>query len=111
MQNYTHLHVHSQYSLLDGQASIKALVDKALADGMKGIALTDHGSMFGVKEFYNYVKKKNGPINGEIKSLKKQVGELKQQGKSDDDPAILELELQIKAKKETLFKPIIGCEM
>ena len=44
---FTHLHVHSQYSILDGQASIKALVDKAVADGMRGMALTDHGNMFG----------------------------------------------------------------
>lgn len=57
--SFTHLHVHSQYSLLDGKASIPELVDKAIADGMKGIALTDHGNMFGIKEFYNYVKKKN----------------------------------------------------
>ena len=56
---FTHLHVHSQYSLLDGKASIHELVDKALADGMKGLALTDHGNMFGIKEFFNYVKKKN----------------------------------------------------
>ena len=56
---FTHLHVHSQYSLLDGKASISELVDKAVADGMKGIALTDHGNMFGIKEFFNYVKKKN----------------------------------------------------
>lgn len=57
---FTHLHVHSQYSLLDGKASIPELVDKAIGDGMKGIALTDHGNMFGIKEFYNYVNKKNG---------------------------------------------------
>lgn len=57
--NFTHLHVHSQYSLLDGQASIKGLVDNAVAMGMKGIALTDHGDMFGIKEFYNYVKQIN----------------------------------------------------
>ena len=54
---FTHLHVHSQYSLLDGKASISSLVDKAIADGMRGIALTDHGNMFGIKEFYNYVNK------------------------------------------------------
>ncbi len=54
-----HLHVHSQYSLLDGKASISGLVDKAIADGMPGIALTDHGNMFGIKEFFNYVNKKN----------------------------------------------------
>ncbi|MCH5232520.1 MAG: DNA polymerase III subunit alpha [Muribaculaceae bacterium] len=57
--NFTHLHVHSQYSLLDGKAAIPELVDKAIADGMRGIALTDHGNMFGIKEFFNYVKKKN----------------------------------------------------
>lgn len=56
---FTHLHVHSQYSLLDGKASIPELVDKAIADGMRGIALTDHGNMFGIKEFFNYVEKKN----------------------------------------------------
>lgn len=59
MQPFIHLHVHSQYSVLDGQASIKALVDKAIADGMPGLALTDHGNMFGIKEFFNYVNKKN----------------------------------------------------
>ena len=59
MQDFVHLHVHSQYSILDGQAAIKKLVDKAIADGMKGIALTDHGNMMGVKEFYNYVSKTN----------------------------------------------------
>ncbi|MCH5240534.1 MAG: DNA polymerase III subunit alpha [Muribaculaceae bacterium] len=59
---FTHLHVHSQYSLLDGKASIPELVDKAIADGMKGLALTDHGNMFGIKEFFNYVKKKNSKL-------------------------------------------------
>ena len=70
MQNFVHLHVHSQYSILDGQASIPRLVDKAMADGMPGIALTDHGNMFGVKEFYNYVKKQNGKKHDKIKNLK-----------------------------------------
>ena len=52
---FVHLHVHSHYSLLDGMASIPGLVDKALQNGMKALALTDHGSMFGVKEFYDYI--------------------------------------------------------
>lgn len=56
---FVHLHVHSQYSLLDGKADIPGLVDKAIADGQPGIALTDHGNMYGIKEFFNYVKKKN----------------------------------------------------
>ena len=59
MQDFVHLHVHTQYSLLDGQASVSRLVDKAMKDGMKGIAVTDHGNMFGIKEFTNYVNKKN----------------------------------------------------
>ncbi|MBQ9146507.1 MAG: DNA polymerase III subunit alpha [Rikenellaceae bacterium] len=76
MQNFVHLHVHSQYSILDGQASIARLVDKAMADGMPGIALTDHGNMFGVKEFYNYVKKQNGKKRDKIKGLKKLLSSL-----------------------------------
>ena len=60
--SFTHLHVHSQYSLLDGKASIPELVDKAIATGMRGIALTDHGNMFGIKEFFNYVEKKNSGL-------------------------------------------------
>ena len=59
MTPFVHLHVHTQYSLLDGQASIKSLVDKAIGDGMPAIAITDHGNMFGVKEFTNYIKKVN----------------------------------------------------
>ena len=55
MVDFVHLHVHTQYSLLDGQASIPRLVDKAVADGMKGMAITDHGNMFGVKELFDYV--------------------------------------------------------
>ena len=61
-KSFVHLHVHTQYSLLDGQASIPALVDKAMADGMPGIAITDHGNMYGIKEFFNYVNKKNSKL-------------------------------------------------
>ena len=75
-QPFVHLHVHSQFSLLDGQASVKGLVDKAIKDGMSGIALTDHGAMFGIKEFYDYVSKKNAPLLGERKDLKKQISAL-----------------------------------
>ena len=73
MQDFVHLHVHTQYSLLDGQASVSALVDKAMKNGMKGIAVTDHGNMFGIKEFTNYVNKKNGGPKGEIKDQKKRI--------------------------------------
>ncbi len=59
MEDFVHLHVHTYYSILDGQASIPKLVDKAIADGMKGMAITDHGNMFGIKEFFDYCKNIN----------------------------------------------------
>ncbi len=52
MTPFTHLHVHSQYSILDGAASVGGLVSKAKNDGMKALALTDHGNMFGIKDFH-----------------------------------------------------------
>ena len=55
MEDFIHLHVHTYYSILDGQSSIKRLVDKAVSNGMKGMAITDHGDMFGIKEFHDYV--------------------------------------------------------
>ena len=62
---FTHFHVHSQYSILDGAASIPNLVNKAIADGMTAISLTDHGNMFGIKLFYDTCKKKGiKPILG-----------------------------------------------
>ena len=50
---FTHLHVHTQYSILDGASSIPALMKKAKEDEMKAIAITDHGNLYGAKEFYN----------------------------------------------------------
>ncbi len=60
MQDFIHLHVHTYYSILDGQSSIAKLVDKAVGNGMKGMAITDHGDMFGIKEFFDYCNKVNG---------------------------------------------------
>lgn len=57
MVSFTHLHVHSQYSILDGAAAVSDLVKKAKKDGMTAIALTDHGNMFGIKEFHETCKK------------------------------------------------------
>ena len=54
MEDFIHLHVHTYYSILDGQSKISKLVDKAIANGMKGMAVTDHGDMFGIKEFHDY---------------------------------------------------------
>ena len=55
MEDFIHLHVHTYYSILDGQSKIKNLVTKAIADGMRGMAITDHGDMFGIKEFHDIV--------------------------------------------------------
>jgi len=57
MVSFTHLHVHSQYSILDGAAAVTDLVKKAKKDGMTALALTDHGNMFGIKEFHETCKK------------------------------------------------------
>ena len=59
MEDFIHLHVHTYYSILDGQSKIKNLVDKAVADGMQGMAITDHGDMFGIKEFHDIVNEVN----------------------------------------------------
>ncbi len=59
MEDFVHLHVHTQYSILDGQSKIPRLVDKAIKDGMKGMAVTDHGVMFGIKELVDYCGKVN----------------------------------------------------
>ena len=55
--SFVHLHVHSEYSLLDGFSNIKKLVDARQGDGMPAVALTDHGTMFGVIDFYNHATK------------------------------------------------------
>ena len=110
MNNFVHLHVHSQYSLLDGQASIQKLVDKAVGDGMKAIALTDHGAMFGIKEFFNYVKKKNSKYDAAIKELKTEIKKLEADKESDNSIQIGDLKTKIKEEEAKKFKPIIGCE-
>jgi DNA polymerase III subunit alpha len=60
MEDFVHLHVHTYYSILDGMSSVTKVVDKAIGDGMRGVAITDHGNMFGVKELFDYCKKVNG---------------------------------------------------
>ena len=67
MEDFIHLHVHTYYSILDGQSPVKRLVDKAVADGMRGMAITDHGNMFGIKEFFDYCKTVNGKLKDEGK--------------------------------------------
>ena len=54
---FSHLHVHTQFSLLDGAASIQNLYKKAIKDGMPALAISDHGNMFGAFEFVNKTPK------------------------------------------------------
>ena len=81
---FTHLHVHSQYSVLDGMSKISDLVQKCLKYGMPAIALTDHGNMYGIKEFLDYCK-------GVNKSLAEQA--------------------EKEGKPFVPFKPIVGSEV
>ena len=81
--NFTHLHVHSHYSVLDGMSKVPDLVDKAIRLGMPAIALTDHGCMYGIKELLDYCKKVN-------KKLKEKAAE--------------------EGKEYVPFKPIVGVE-
>lgn len=64
---FVHLHVHSYFSQLDGMSSITGLVDKAVRCGMKALAITDHGNMYGAKEFYDYIGKVNKSLPDERK--------------------------------------------
>ena len=64
---FTHLHVHSHYSVLDGMSKVPDLVDKAIKMGMPAIALTDHGCMYGIKELLDYTKKTNKKLKEKAK--------------------------------------------
>ncbi|MDR2475625.1 MAG: DNA polymerase III subunit alpha [Bacteroidales bacterium] len=106
MESFVHLHVHSYYSILDGQASIQSLVDKAYKCGMRAIALTDHGNMYGIKDFFDYVEKKNKKL---IAETSEKLEELKRNDQPDASK-IAQLEQELEEKKAHPFKPIIGCE-
>lgn len=108
MNQFTHLHVHSHYSILDGMSKINELVDKAVANGMYSLALTDHGAMFGIKEFCDYANKKNGKVRDEIKALKAEIQALTEQGGQQE--IIAKVETKIKNCESHFFKPILGCE-
>jgi len=108
MNKFVHLHVHSHYSILDGMSKVNELVDKAVANGMNALALTDHGTMFGIKELFDYANKKNGKVKDEVKQLKAQIEELRAQGSSESEIAALQSKME--ECQSHLFKPILGCE-
>ncbi len=108
-QPFIHLHVHTQYSVLDGQASVSALVDKAIADGQPALAITDHGNMFGIKEFFNYAKKVNSKTKDAIAKAEAALSKAREEGA--DVETIGSLQAEVGRNKARLLKPIFGCEM
>lgn len=104
MKSFVHLHVHSHYSVLDGMSTIPGLINKSIALGMKAVALTDHGNMFGIKEFFNYAENKNKPLKKEIKGIEKELKTVVDEEKKQ------ELNAKIEELKQQMFKPILGCE-
>jgi len=91
--------------MLDGLATVNGLVDKAISEGMPAIALTDHGNMFGIKEFFDYTEKKNSKVFEKIKGLKKQLKSVETEEQRQ------EVEQKIATEEARLFKPILGCEV
>ena len=83
MAVFSHLHVHTQYSILDGASNITNLIDRVKSMGMEAVAITDHGNMFGVKEFHSTASKKGiKPVIGcEIYVAKRSISEMT--GKED----------------------------
>lgn len=113
MTPFVHLHVHSQYSILDGQASVNSIVSKAMDDLMPGIALTDHGAMFGIMEFYNVLKSKRKAVKDEIEKVTNELNSLKSKAKLSDAEEKHHEDLVEKLavlEKKKQFKGILGCE-
>lgn len=102
---FVHLHVHSHFSILDGMSKIEDLVNKCVRLGMPAMALTDHGNMFGIKEFVDVAAKSNGKVKKAIKELEEN---LSKEGLTEDERQ--EIEKKIEEEKKHFFKPIIGVE-
>ncbi len=105
MVNFTHLHVHSHYSVLDGMSKVPDLINKAMKTGMYALALTDHGNMYGIKDFMDTAKSVNGKTKDKIKEQEKILAkeDATEEEKANATKKIEELKKQI-------FKPIIGIE-
>ena len=118
--SFVHLHVHTHFSILDGMSKIPALVDKCLKTGMPALAITDHGNMFGIKEFLDCVASKNSGYTKQIQKLKGAIEEkIKEEAAKEEQeklsPEQLQAELQplrqeIEELNKKCFKPIVGVE-
>lgn len=103
--NFTHLHVHSHFSILDGMSKVSDLVDKCKRCGMYAMALTDHGNMFGIKELADY----SGKVNGKIKDkIKEKEAILKKEDATEEEKN--DATAEIEKLKGQFFKPIFGTE-
>ena len=121
MSAFTHLHVHSHYSILDGMSKIQDLVRKCKKDGMYAMALTDHGNMFGIKDLFDTVESENDKVKKAIKEIRQQIQELQVQIGEEEvktdagqltalNTQLEELNSQLSTLNSQLFKPIIGIE-
>ena len=105
MVNFTHLHVHSHYSVLDGMSKVPDLVNKAMKTGMYALALTDHGNMYGIKDFVDTV---NGVNKKTKEKIKEQEKILAKEDATEEEKA--NATQKIEELKKQIFKPIIGIE-
>ncbi len=104
-KHFTHLHVHSHYSMLDGMSKVPDLVEKCKKNGMYSLALTDHGNMFGIKDFADTVNKENGKVKDAIK-VQKAILE-KEEATEEEKVAA---QAEIDKLNGQFFKPIFGIE-
>lgn len=102
---FTHLHVHTEYSLLDGACRLEDLFGRAQELGMPGVAVTDHGNMFGICRFLNQAEALNAPVQKEIASLEQSAAA------AESAEAREQLLLQVEEARGRLFRAIAGCEM
>ncbi len=104
-KHFTHLHVHSHYSMLDGMSKVPDLVAKCKNNGMYSLALTDHGNMFGIKDFADTVNKENGKVKD---SIKKQKAILENNEAPEEEKTAAQAEID--KLNGQFFKPIFGIE-
>ncbi len=104
-KHFTHLHVHSHYSILDGMSKVPDLVAKCKRYGMYSLALTDHGNMFGIKDFADTVNKENGKVKD---AIKEQKAILENPEASEEDKT--SAQAKIEELNQQFFKPIFGIE-
>ncbi len=133
MPYFTHLHVHSHFSILDGMSKVPDLIKKCKKNGMYAMALTDHGNMYGIKELVDNVKKENGKVKDQIKDAEAEKAKIEalikavESGEPQSEPSqeenatppltleelqtkLMELNAQVESLKQQIFKPIIGIE-